>query len=80
MKISGHRYEVTNSVFERYNIIDEADLAEAAQKLDERQKSNALSFEQLERQNGHSLGMIVEKGTKTEAVAHLNSTTAVLPN
>ncbi len=59
---------------------DEADIAEAARKLDERQKSNALSFEQLERENGQSLGMIVEKSTKTEAVAHLNSTTAVLPN
>jgi integrase len=73
MKISGHR---TNSVFERYNIIDEADLAEAARKLDERQKSNAREFSDF----GHDSGMMVENSTKTEAVAHLNSTTAVLPN
>jgi hypothetical protein len=36
MKISGHK---ARSVFERCNIIDEADLTEAARKLNEKQTS-----------------------------------------
>jgi integrase len=69
MKISGHK---TRSVFERGNIVDAADLAEAARKLDEK-KSDAPEF-------GHSLGIVAENSTKNEAAAHLNLTAAVLPN
>lgn len=70
MKISGHK---TRSIFERYNIIDEADLTEAARLLNQKQNSNAPDF-------GQHLGMILEKSTTNEAAAHLNLPAAVLPN
>ena len=38
MKISGHR---TASVFKRYDIVEQADLRDAAARLDAKQKSNA---------------------------------------
>jgi hypothetical protein len=51
MKISGHK---TRSIFERYNIIDEADLTESARLLNQKQSFNAPDF-------GQHLGMILEK-------------------
>jgi hypothetical protein len=77
MKISGHR---TTSVFDRYNIIDEADLAEAARKLDEKQKSNALALAGVTSDFGQHSGIVSPKSTTNEAAAHLNVTAAVLPN
>jgi integrase len=77
MKISGHR---TTSVFDRYNIIDEADLAEAARKLDEKQKSNALALAGVTGDFGQHSGIVSPKSTTNEAAAHLNVTAAVLPN
>lgn len=73
MKISGHR---TDSVFDRYNIIDEADLAEAARLLDEKQKSNAREFSE----SGQSSGRVIENSTENEATARLNIAAAVHPN
>ena len=67
MSISGHK---TASVFQRYNIVDERDIMEAGQKLNEKQKSNAL----LEISFGQSSGMI---STKTEHSDH--SEAAPLP-
>lgn len=43
MKISGHK---TRSIFDRYDIIDEADIADVAARLDEKQKSKAPEFGQ----------------------------------
>jgi len=69
-KIRGHR---TDSVFERHNIIDEADVAEAARKLDEKQKSNVPDF-------GRGLGIIADSVTKNGAEAQMSLTTAARPN
>ena len=49
MKTSGHE---THSVFERYNIIDEATLTEAARKLDDKQNSNAPDFPMFGQSSG----------------------------
>ena len=72
MSISGHE---TASVFQRCNIVDERDIMEAGQKLNEKQKSNAL----LEISFGQSSGMI---STKTEHSDHLEAAplTAPLPS
>jgi integrase len=74
MRISGHK---TRAIFERYNIVDGADLADAASRLDTKQ--NAASVE-LTQGFGHDLGTIAANCTKTAAVAPMNLETAVLPN
>ena len=74
MRISGHK---TRSVFERYNIVDEADLADAASRLDTKQNQAAM---ELTQGFGHDLGTIAANCTKTGAVAQMNLETAVLPN
>jgi integrase len=51
MKISGHK---TASVFRRYDITDEADLAEAAARLDEKRNAQAPEF-------GQTTGIIAPK-------------------
>jgi hypothetical protein len=43
MTISGHR---TRAIFDRYNIVSETDLAEAARKI-ERSRENSLSTAQV---------------------------------
>jgi integrase len=74
MRISGHK---TRSVFERYNIVDEADLADAASRLDTKQNQAAV---ELTQGFGHDLGTIAANCTKTAADAQLHLETAVLPN
>ncbi|MGD0598432.1 MAG: site-specific integrase [Terriglobales bacterium] len=61
MKISGHK---TASVFRRYDITDEADLADAAARLDE--KRNAQTSEV-----GQSLGIVAPKPGNSVAIAVL---------
>ena len=74
MKISGHK---TRSVFERYNIVDEADLADAASRLDTKQDAAAV---ELSQGFGHDLGTIAANCTKTESHAQMQRQAAVLPN
>lgn len=74
MRISGHK---TRSVFERYNIVDEADLADAASRLDTKQSAAAV---ELSQDFGHDLGTIAVNCTKTESTAQMHFATAVLPN
>jgi integrase len=74
MRISGHK---TRSVFERYNIIDGADLADAASKLDTKQNAAAV---ELNQGFGHDLGTIATNCTKNEAHAETQRQDAVLPN
>jgi hypothetical protein len=58
MKIGGWK---TRSVFDRYNIVDEKDLADAAAKLDQKA---------LERELRHSSGTVTSKpNTKDESGA-----------
>src|ERR1039457_6256780 len=74
MRISGHK---TRSVFERYNIVDGADLADAASRLDTKQNAAAVELTQT---FGHDLGMIAANCTKPASDAQMNLETAVLPN
>ena len=72
MTISGHK---TAAVFQRYNIVDERDIMDAGQKLNEKQKSNAL----LEIPIGQSSGMISAK-TKHSGHSEAAPLLAQLPN
>ncbi len=74
MRISGHK---TRSVFERYNIVDGADLADAASRLDTKQSAAAM---ELTQGFGHDLGTIAANCTKTAAGAQMHLETAVLTN
>ncbi len=74
MRISGHK---TRAVFERYNIVDEADLADATSRLDTKQNAAAM---ELTQDFGHDLGTISANCTKTASDAQSNLATAVLPN
>ena len=73
MKISGHR---TSSIFRRYDIIEMADLADAAARLDAKQKSQAST----ECQFGQTLGRVPENGTQSGAVPDQRLTADVIPN
>jgi integrase len=74
MRISGHK---TRAVFERYNIVDEADLADAASRLDVKQNAAAV---EVNRDFGHDLGTIAANCTKNAAVAQTARQAAVLTN
>ena len=68
MKISGHK---TANVFKRYDIVEQADLREAAAALD--RKSAAYSF-------GQSSGRVGTECTETVATAEQLLNAAVRPN
>ena len=74
MRISGHK---TRAIFERYNIVDGADLADAASRLDTKQNAAAV---ELSQGFGHDLGTIAPNCTKTVADGQIRLETAVLPN
>jgi integrase len=74
MRISGHK---TRSVFERYNIVDGADLADAASRLDTKQNQAAT---ELTHNFGQGLGIVAANCTTDEAVERTNLAPAILPN
>jgi len=74
MRISGHK---TRAIFERYNIVDGANLADAASRLDTKQKAAAV---ELSQGFGQGLGIVAANCTKTTADTQMNLATAVLPN
>ncbi|MGA7558277.1 MAG: tyrosine-type recombinase/integrase [Terriglobales bacterium] len=74
MRISGHK---TRAVFERYNIVDEADLADAASRLDAKQNAAAV---EVNRDFGHDSGTIAANCTKNAAHAQTERQAAVLTN
>jgi hypothetical protein len=73
MKISGHK---TASVFRRYDIVEMADLADAAARLDAKQKSNASGDNPF----GHISGITPQNSTKTRATPDQKLIEATLPN
>lgn len=70
MKVGGWK---TESLFRRYDIIDEADLTDAANRLDQKAA-------QLEKQFGQNLGIIAGNSTKNDAAAKNRLAVAVLSN
>ena len=78
MKIGGWK---TRSVFDRYNIVDQSDLADAARRMDERHsqlvKETAEQEQELAKssapvQNGHSSGIVDKKRNKVVNTQLLN--------
>jgi integrase len=76
MKISGHR---TAAVFRRYDITDDNDLADAAARIDAKQKSPAPSAPAFAT-FGQSSGRIGENSSKNDASMDLRPSIAPLPN
>lgn len=68
MKISGHK---TRAVFDRYNIVSEPDLKDAARKI-ERGAAKAHSRYRLKAipTFGHSLGIVAPNGVQNETAAN----------
>jgi hypothetical protein len=74
MRISGRKMR---SVFEHHNIVDEADPADAASRLDTKRNAAAVELTQGFRRD---LGEIQPNCTKTAAEAQVNLETTVFPN
>jgi len=79
MAISGHK---TRSVFDRYNIVSESDLKQAATKMHQaRQNRQAVLASQDEAEHsGQSLGRVGAKLTKTRETEVRLPAAVVLPN
>jgi hypothetical protein len=72
MQMTGHK---TRSVFERYNIVSECDLVEAAKKLNAiqpvRLKPNTMTdnFPADSDRHGHNLGTVTRQSTSRRSVS-----------
>jgi integrase len=78
MSISGHR---TRSVFDRYNIVSESDLKQAALKTHQaRQRRQAKQALENAEQFGQSLGRVEGKAAKNSSGELLLPVPVVLPN
>jgi hypothetical protein len=73
MKISGHK---TASIFSRYDIVEQSDLADAAARLDAKQNSQRLPNPSL----GRPLGRTSEDCTQAGAAADHRMMAKVVPN
>ena len=73
MKISGHK---TSWVFRRYDIVEMADLADAAARLDAKQKNQGASAGEFRQ----SSGGLEQNCTTSDAVADPRQAAAALPN
>jgi hypothetical protein len=78
MTISGHK---TRSVFDRYNIVAQSDLREAARKLETNQRDERKALENSRAPEiGQTLGIVAQKVQQNREVIDVPSPDGMLPN
>jgi integrase len=66
MQLTGHK---TRSVFERYNIVSECDLVEAAKKLNTLHTTVRLKPDTTHDADGHNLGTVPRRSTSRRSMS-----------